>query len=56
MSEIVDAQMAEYFMYGDNPEGFPRCPKCQEFVFLEENLNFYTCSNCGYKFPLEESL
>ena len=44
-----------------NPEGFPRCPKCEEFVALESDIKsggsieYYVC-DCGYRFPLEEAL
>lgn len=52
MSEIVDAQLAEYYQYGGNPEGFPTCPKCEEFVELED-VEYYHCGECGYKWRIE---
>jgi hypothetical protein len=39
-----------------NPEGFPCCPKCGEFVDLvEDDLDHYYCGECDYTFPLEEA-
>ena len=61
MSEIVEAQFAEWAQYGDNPEGFPCCPKCGEFVFLESELkkhghmDFYYCEMCKYRFPIKDA-
>ena len=56
MSEIVEAQMAEYFQYGSNPEGFPCCPKCGEFVELTKDMEHYYCGECNHTFPLEEAI
>ena len=62
MSEIVDAQIAEWCQYGDNPEGFPCCPKCGEFVALESDFkasgstDYYFCGHCKIRFPLEEAI
>ena len=56
MSEIADAEMAEYFQYGDNPEGFPLCPRCRQIVELVACLESYYCSECNYTFPIEEAV
>ena len=64
MSEIVDAQIAEYCQYGNNPEGFPVCPKCGEFVWFDEDVgderaletSNYTCGECGFVFPIGEAV
>jgi hypothetical protein len=53
MSDIVDAMEAEYFQYGNNPEGFPCCPRCGKFVELVLCLESYYCSGCNYTIPIE---
>jgi len=41
----------------DNPEGYPICPKCREFVDEEgPTFEHYICDSCGYRFPIEEAL
>ena len=48
--------------YPDNPEGFPCCPKCGEYVSLESDIkkggsmDYYICGECDYRFPIEESV
>ena len=35
----------------DNPEGFPTCPRCDEFVAVDEsNPDYYICDACGHRY------
>lgn len=39
----------------DNPEGFPICPYCGDFVATDEgDIAFYFCGWCKKRFPIEE--
>ena len=38
-----------------NPEGFPCCPKCGEFVALTKDKEHYYCGECDYTFSLDKA-
>lgn len=58
MGDLVDAQVGQL----DNPEGYPRCPWCKDFVavcaslFNNHDLDHYYCDTCKIKFPLSEAI
>ena len=49
------------FSQRENPEGFPCCPKCGDYVvtcserFDNDDMEHYYCDSCRYTFPLEDA-
>ena len=48
------SQLEDDMMSLENPEGYPRCPKCGDYVVVTEVAgDTYFCGGCNYTFPLE---
>lgn len=55
---MVEGELVSEHRLGepDNPEGHPRCPKCGEFVEVDEDdIDYYYCGECEFRFPLGEA-